>query len=63
VAPLITAAALLLLLAWWGRHLRGNRRARHATAAADSARRHPTGVDDDASGLSPDAETSTLPPS
>jgi hypothetical protein len=64
IAPLITAAALLLLLTWWGRHARRNRRARRAALAAASADRHPTAApDDDPSGLSPDAEASTLPPS
>jgi hypothetical protein len=64
VAPLITAAALLLLAAWWGRHLRGNRKGRRAAQAAASANRHPTAPPDmETPELSPDAETSTLPPS
>jgi len=64
VAPLVTVAALLLLAAWWGRHLRGHRKGRRAAEAAASANRHPTAPPDEAtSSLSPDAETSTLPPS
>ena len=64
VAPLVTVAALLLLAAWWGRHVRGHRKGRRAAQAAASANRHPTAPPDaEGSGLSPDAETSTLPPS
>jgi hypothetical protein len=64
VAPLITIAALLLLLAWWGRHVRRNRRTRRSVEAAAAAHRHPTTTTDaDTPRLSPDAETSTLPPS
>jgi hypothetical protein len=64
VAPLVTVAALLLLAAWWGRHLRGNRKGRRAAQVAASANRHPTApADAEGSGLSPDAEASTLPPS
>jgi hypothetical protein len=65
IAPLITAAALLLLFAWWGRQVRGRRREQRAAQATAAANRHPTTrVDgDDALELSPDAETSTLPPS
>ena len=75
MANLITGALLLVVLTWWVRHVRQSRRAHAATAAAA---RHPgrgngngdgdTGSTDgtnDASGagLSPDAATSTLPPS
>ncbi len=65
IGNLVTGVALLVLLTWWARHFRRSRRAR---AAAEAARRHPvtmgdgTGVDDGAA-LSPDAATSTLPPS
>ncbi|MEQ1699080.1 MAG: hypothetical protein ABMA25_03170, partial [Ilumatobacteraceae bacterium] len=38
---LITGALLLVVLTWWARHLRKNRRARHAAKAAVSAERHP----------------------
>jgi hypothetical protein len=64
---LVTGAALLVLLSWWFRHLQRNRRRRQSTKASD---RHPssggdgaTDTDADHSGLSPDAATSTLPPS
>ncbi len=66
---LVTGAALLIVLSWWLRHFRRNRRAR---AAADTAQRHPVGRAGDAAphetmqhggDLSPDAATSTLPPS
>ena len=82
---LITGALLLVILTWWVRHVRQNRRKR---AAAGPLGRHPAGAagpstraaegdegDDhspaepagsataDDSGLSPDAATSTLPPS
>jgi hypothetical protein len=64
---LVTGAALLVLLTWWIRHVRRNRRRRAAVKASD---RHPAtgGVDGDHTdadhtGLSPDAATSTLPPS
>lgn len=113
---LITGALLLVVLTWWARHLRKNRRARLAAKAAICAERHPatngraamdtadsvadadgtdgseandrdaapdshapdhtqvdghdhglatgTGEDaDEATALSPDAATSTLPPS
>jgi hypothetical protein len=75
VGILLTGAALLILLTWWVRQFRRNRRGRHA---AEAANRHPTtrgesggepvvdppGEDlDDGAGLSPDAATSTLPPS
>jgi hypothetical protein len=77
VGILLTGAALLILLTWWVRHFRRNRRGRHA---AEAANRHPAtrgesadggepvvdlaGEDlDDGVGLSPDAATSTLPPS
>ena len=71
---LVTGAFLLVVLTWWVRHVRQNRRSR---ATASAAVRHPvrngkangnaTGDDDtrdpmgDAA-LSPDAATSTLPP-
>ncbi len=72
---LITGALLLVVLSWWVRHMRKNRRARLAALAATSINKHPTtlGRDaantasstttdtDDGSGLSPDAATSTLP--
>ena len=67
---LVTGAALLVLLSWWFRHLQRNRRRRQSAKASD---RHPsaggegvesdTDTDADHSGLSPDAATSTLPPS
>lgn len=65
VGNLLTGAALLVLLSWWVRHLRRNRRARHA---AEAANRHPATRDEhvdpgEADELSPDAATSTLPPS
>ncbi len=87
VGNLLTGAALLVLLTWWVRHFRRNRRARRA---AETAQRHPctrpdgdidesaddavgeadsgdigiaVAVVDDAVELSPDAATSTLPPS
>jgi hypothetical protein len=71
VGNLVTGAGLLVLLTWWVRHIRKNRRQRRA---AEASLRHPAtqngvGLDhtevesDDASGLSPDAATSTLPPS
>ncbi len=75
VGNLVTGAALLVLITWWVRHFRRNRRGRHA---AEAANRHPStrtdgpdgGPDDeapegldDADELSPDAATSTLPPS
>jgi hypothetical protein len=64
VAPLVTVAALLLLATWWGRHLRGNRKTRRAARTAAATNRHPTAtLDSDTPELSPDAETSTLPPS
>lgn len=63
VGTLVTLAALLVLLTWWIRHIRRNHRGRHVSDAAD---RHPatrpSGLADDTA-LSPDAETSTLPPS
>ena len=52
---LVTGALLLVVFTWWVRHLRLNRRNRAASRAAD---RHPVG-----NGTSPDAATSTLPPS
>jgi hypothetical protein len=71
---LVTGAFLLVVLTWWVRHVRQNRRSR---ATASAAVRHPvrngkangnaTGDDGtrdpmgDAA-LSPDAATSTLPP-
>jgi hypothetical protein len=82
---LITGALALVVLTWWARQMRKNRRARLAAKAAVSAERHPatngrsategeaagpdepatgTGADADAAtALSPDAATSTLPPS
>lgn len=59
---LITGALLLVVLTWWVRHVRQNRRKR---AAAIAATRHPGGrvVRTDDTELSPDAATSTLPPS
>jgi hypothetical protein len=69
---LIIGALLLVVLTWWVRHLRKNRRARLAALAAASLDNHPaatgrwndtstTGAADDGPGLSPDAATSTLP--
>ena len=64
---LVTGAFLLLVLTWWVRHVRLTRRSR---AAAAASARHPVrngnGGDadpDNCTALSPDAETSTLPPS
>ena len=74
VGNLLTGAALLVLLTWWVRHFRRNRRERHA---AEAAHRHPAtngaatvATDDDTPDhqhaddgeLSPDAATITLPP-
>lgn len=72
IGNLLTGAALLMLLTWWVRHIRRNHRARKAAEAAhrhpattgpdtgpDTGDDQPTGDDD----LSPDAATSTLPPS
>ena len=60
LGPFVTGAALLVVLTWWVRHVRQNRR---TAAAGTAANRHPaarpTEIDDD--GLSPDAATSTLP--
>lgn len=78
VANLITGAALLVLLSWWLRHITRTRRARRAAEAAHRhPATTPNGADgsDDTPGeagragpaepddLSPDAATSTLPPS
>ncbi|MFZ4719768.1 MAG: DUF6049 family protein [Ilumatobacteraceae bacterium] len=65
VGYLLTGAALLVLLTWWFRHIRRNRRGRQAAAAAV---RHPAlqraeGQHTEGDDLSPDAATSTLPPS
>lgn len=68
---LVTGALLLVLLTWWVRHVRQNHRAK---AAKKAAQRHPVGGNNNSadaterddtgpSGLSPDAEASTLPPS
>ncbi len=64
---LFTGAFLLVVLTWWVRHLRQSRRSRAATIAAA---RHPVrqGVEppdvvSDEAEMSPDAATSTLPPS
>jgi len=69
---LVTGALLLVVLTWWVRLLRRNRRTR---AATNAAARHPATLGDgtvaatddnssvDDTGLSPDAATSTLPPS
>jgi len=64
---LFTGAFLLVVLTWWVRHVRLSRRNR---AASIAAARHPGRqvVDppdeaDDEAALSPDAATSTLPPS
>lgn len=58
---LVTGALALVLLTWWVRHVRNNRRAR---AAAEAAGRHPVRAPrSDGSALSPDAEASTLPDS
>lgn len=58
---LVTGALALVLLTWWVRHVRNNRRAR---AAAEAAGRHPVGAPrSESTGLSPDAEASTLPDS
>lgn len=60
---LFTGAFLLVVLTWWVRHVRQNRRNR---AAAIAAARHPVGqaIEEPAeAALSPDAATSTLPPS
>lgn len=65
VGNMVTGAALLVLLTWWVRHWRRNQRGRRA---AEATNRHPATRADgetgnDTSGLSPDAATSTLPPS
>jgi hypothetical protein len=61
LGTLVTGAAVLVLLTWWVRHYRRSRRGRAAQTAAS---RHPATKDAvDDSGLSPDAATSTLPPS
>ncbi len=65
---LVTGAAILMLAAWWFRHWRAVRRKRDAAAVIG---RHPVSFgnampgDQGANGgeLSPDAATSTLPPS
>ena len=54
---LVTGAAMLVLLTWWIRHIRINRRRRAASAAQA---RHPVSTSG-AEELSPDAATSTLP--
>lgn len=63
---LVTGAALLVLLTWWVRHIRLNRRRR---AEAATLERHPVSAGEppygdhpslDESGLSPDAAASTL---
>jgi hypothetical protein len=59
VGNLLTGAALLVLFTWWVRHVRRIRRGRYA---AEAANRHPAGPSDQED-LSPDAATSTLPPS
>ncbi len=58
VGNLLTGAALLVLVTWWVRHVR---RARRGRRAAEAANRHPATRESDE--LSPDAATSTLPPS
>lgn len=59
---LITGAAGLVLLTWWGRHVRRSRRQRIEAETAASAARHPVHGDrDDTS--PPDVATTTLPPS
>ena len=66
---LITGALLLVLLTWWARHLRQNRRTqaalRHPVRAARAADNPTTDSDitTEAPALSLDAEASTLPPS
>ena len=61
LGTLLTGAAVIVLLTWWVRHYRRSRRGR---AALTAAQRHPATQDAmDDSGLSPDAATSTLPPS
>lgn len=66
---LITGALLLVVLTWWARHLRKNRRARLAAKAAVCAERHPatngrsapvTDTTDEADG--PPAEPADDPP-
>lgn len=64
---LFTGAFLLVVLTWWVRHLRQSRRSRAATSAAA---RHPvrqvadpSDESTDEAEMSPDAATSTLPPS
>jgi hypothetical protein len=74
VGNLLTGAALLILFTWWVRHFRRNRRGRHAAEAAnrhpatrgeggEQAAELPSDDPSDGAGLSPDAATSTLPPS
>jgi hypothetical protein len=66
MANLITGAFVLVVLTWWVRHVRQSRRNR---AEAAAAARHPgragtiPPADTEPVELSPDAETSTLPPS
>jgi hypothetical protein len=58
---LVTGALALVLLTWWVRHVRQNRRAR---ATSQTANRHPvSGARAEPPALSPDAEASTLPDS
>ena len=58
---LVTGAFALVLLTWWMRHVRQNRRTR---ATSRTAERHPVnGTRTEPPALSPDAEASTLPPS
>jgi hypothetical protein len=69
VGNLVTGAALLVLLSWWVRHFRKGRKHRRAAEASQRhpAVRGPVGPDgeplEEDEGLSPDAATSTLPPS
>jgi hypothetical protein len=61
---LATGAALLLLFTWWARHIRQSRRRRRSALALV---RHPVSLAAamaaESAALSPDAATSTLPPS
>jgi len=57
---LVTGAALLVLLTWWGRHLRRTQRQRREDELASSVARHPVRGDD---GMTTDSGTTTLPPS
>ena len=71
---LVTGAGALVVLTWWARHLRANRRKRlaqrsthgHPSTGLEVVEGDPTpvsGIAVDPTGVSPDAATSTLPDS